>query len=129
MIFIALVENDEKSRFTFEQIVVLLRARGIRNELRIYPTQAEALAEIPLERPDVIFVDMRSANGHDPNGPELAHALRQHPLNRNAVIIGMAEYAMPADRTAALAAGCDEFVGKPVRYQTVEELIDRKSVV
>lgn len=123
MLYIAYVENDERSRFTFEQIAVLLRARGFNNEVRYYASPEEALDKIPLERPDIVFIDMRLTNGHDTAGLELTRALRQHPLCRRTALVGMAEYAMPADRTAALAAGCDDFLAKPVRYQAVEEIV------
>ncbi len=54
---------------------------------------------------------------------DLVRALRQHPLCQRMIIIGMAEYAMPADRTAALTAGCNDFLTKPLRYQAVEDAI------
>jgi CheY-like chemotaxis protein len=123
MIHIAYVESDKHSRFTFEQITVVLRARGVENQLHFYDTPEEALQVIPSERPDIVFLDIRTHNGHHPAGLDLARMLRQHPLCRNMAIVAMAEYAMPADRTAALAAGCNDFLSKPMRYQAVEEAI------
>jgi CheY-like chemotaxis protein len=123
MIRIAYVESDQRSQFTFEQIAVLLRARGFNNELHVYPDPGEALRRIPLERPDVIFLDTRPHSDRKGFGLDLARLFHQHPLCRNAVLIGMADYAMPADRMAALMAGCHDFVPKPVRYQTVEDII------
>jgi CheY-like chemotaxis protein len=81
------------------------------------------LRRIPLERPDVIFLDTRPHSNRKGFGLDLARLFHQHPLCRNAVLIGMADYAMPADRMAALMAGCHDFVPKPVRYQTVEDII------
>lgn len=115
--YIAYIENDEQSRFAFEQIAVLLRASGFEHELCFWPSPGEALAQIPHERPDIIFVDVWLA------GLDLIRDLRQHPLCKRTVIVGLAAYPMPADRTAALAAGCDEFLAKPVRYQAVEDAI------
>jgi CheY-like chemotaxis protein len=126
MIRIAYVESDQCSQFTFEQITVLLRARGFNNELLTYPDPGEALRLIPLERPDVIFLDIRPHSNRKGFGLDLARTFRQHPLCRNTVIVGMADYAMPADRMAALVAGCHDFVPKPVRYQTVEDIIAQR---
>jgi CheY-like chemotaxis protein len=122
MIRIAYVENDRRSQFTFEQITVLLRARGFSTELCVYSDPEDALRRIPAERPDIIFLDIRQYGPHK-GGLALAHAFRQHPLCWSSVIVGMADYAMPADRTAALRAGCHDFVPKPLRYQTVEDII------
>jgi CheY-like chemotaxis protein len=123
MIHIAYIESDKHSQFTFEQIVAVLQARGIESQLTIYASPAEALDEIPFERPDIIFLDLRTHNGRKPSGLELARVLRQHPLCRNIILVAVTDYAMPADRSAALAAGCHEFLPKPIRYQSVEETI------
>jgi CheY-like chemotaxis protein len=123
ILHIAYIESDKHSRFTFEQIAVVLRARGFDNQLYCYTSPAEALEHLPLERPDIVFVDLRTHNGQKPAGLDLVRLLRQHPLCQNTLIVGMAEYAMPGDRAAALAGGCQAFLPKPVRYQTVEEII------
>jgi len=128
MIHMAYVENDRRSQFTFEQIAVLLRARGFTVELRIYSDPDEALRHIPAERPDIIFLDIRPYGARKGSGLDLARAFRQHPLCRNTVIVGTADYAMPADRKAALLAGCHDFVPKPVRYQAVEDIIVQRGL-
>jgi len=128
MIRIACIESDRRSQFMFEQITVLLRARGFNTELYIYPDPEEALRHIPVERPDFVFLDVRPHNSRKRSGLDLAHTFRQHPLCRNTVIVGMADYAMPADRTAALMAGCHDFVPKPVRYQTIEDIIVQRGL-
>jgi two-component system cell cycle response regulator DivK len=126
MLHIAYIENDRHRQFTFEQITVLLRARGFDNELRVYHSPEEALEQLPLERPDILFLDVRARTERKPSGLDLVRTLRQHPLCSKMIIIGMAEYAMPADRNAALAAGCNDFVPKPVRYQSIEDVIQQQ---
>jgi CheY-like chemotaxis protein len=123
MLHIAYIESDRHRQFTFEQIAVLLRANGFDNQLLFYPDPATAIEQLPVERPDIVFVDVRARTERRPSGLDLVRALRQHPLCKGAMIIGMAEYAMPADRNAALAAGCNDFVSKPIRYQAVEDVI------
>jgi CheY-like chemotaxis protein len=126
MFHIAYIESDRHRQFTFEEITVRLCGCGFDNELHVYHNPEEALAELPLERPDIVFVDVRARTERKPSGLDLVRALRQHPLCKKTVIIGMAEYALPADRNAALAAGCNDFVPKPVRYQIVEDVIRRQ---
>jgi two-component system cell cycle response regulator DivK len=126
MLHIAYIESDRHRQFTFEQIAVLLRANGFDNQLLFYPDPASAIEQLPVERPDIVFVDVRARTERRPSGLDLVRALRQHPLCKDTMIIGMAEYAMPADRSAALAAGCNDFVPKPIRYQTVEDVIQQQ---
>ena len=126
MLHIAYIESDRHRQFTFEQIAVLLRANGFDNQLRFYPDPATAIEQLPVDRPDIVFVDVRARTERRPSGLDLVRALRQHPLCKGTLIVGMAEYAMPADRNAALAAGCNGFVPKPVRYQAVEDAIQQQ---
>jgi two-component system cell cycle response regulator DivK len=126
MLHIAYIESDRHRQFTFEQIAVLLRANGFDNQLLFYPDPATAIEQLPVERPDIVFVDVRARTERRPSGLDLVRALRQHPLCKDTMIIGMAEYAMPADRNAALAAGCNDFVPKPIRYQAVEDVIQQQ---
>jgi CheY-like chemotaxis protein len=123
MLHIAYIESDRHRQFTFEQITVLLGANGINNQISFYPDPADAIENLPPARPDIVFVDVRARTERRPSGLNLVAALRRHPLCDHVIIIGMAEYAMPIDRSAALAAGCDDFLPKPVRYQAIEDVI------
>lgn len=123
MLHVAYIENDKHSLFTFEQIMIVLRARGVDNSLYVYTSTEEALKNIPLQRPDIIFLDLRINNGRKPSALDLVRTLREHPLCKKTILVAMADYAMPADRSTALAAGCHEFLAKPVRYQSIEETI------
>lgn len=126
MFHIAYIESDRYCQSAFEQITVELRAQGFDSELHLYHSPAEALSQLPLERPDIVFLDVRARTERKPSGLDLVRALRQHPLCKRTVIIGMAEQAQPADRNAALAAGCNDFVPKPISYQIVEDVIQRQ---
>jgi CheY-like chemotaxis protein len=122
-IHIAYVENDQLHQFTFEQIATVLKAGGIDNTLHIYPTQLAAINHLPYERPDIVFVNLRMRNGRHTAGLDIVRALRHHPLCQTTAIIGMAEYAVPVDNAAALAAGCHGFVPLPARLQEVKNVI------
>jgi len=123
MLYIAYIEADPQSQFHFKQIAVVLHARGFEHELSIYTSPADACDKIPFERPDLVFVDLRTRQGQNTAALDVVRTLCQHPLCRNTIFIGTADYAMPADNTAALASGCHTFIPKPIRYQTIEDII------
>jgi two-component system, cell cycle response regulator DivK len=122
VIKIAYVEDEARNHFTFEQYTILLRAHGIDNALSIYMTGEDALKAIPTDVPDIIFMDVRLPGI---TGLDVTRALRKDDKLKALPIIALTAYAMPADRQAALDAGCDDFLAKPVRYQAVEDIIRR----
>lgn len=122
MIKIAYVEDEARNHFTFEQYTILLKAHGIENALSIYPTGEDALKVIPTNIPDIIFMDVRLPGI---TGLDVTRQLRTQDNLKTLPIIALTAYAMPADRQAALEAGCDDFLAKPVRYQAVEDVIRR----
>jgi len=122
MIYIAFIATDKRSIFAFEQITVLLAAQGIHNTVLSYRSAPDALEQIPGERPDLVFVDLRLSPSPY-TALDVIRSLRQHPLCRKTVFVGMADYATPTDKAAAFGAGCTAFLPKPLHYQNVEELI------
>lgn len=122
MIKIAYVEDEARNHFTFEQYTILLKAHGVENSLSIYTTGEEALTAIPKDIPNIIFMDVRLPGI---TGLEVTRQLRQQDKLKELPIIALTAYAMPADRQAALDAGCNDFLAKPVRYQAVEDVIRR----
>jgi two-component system, cell cycle response regulator DivK len=122
VIKIAYVEDEARNHFTFEQYTILLKAHGIENTLSIYMTGEDALKAIPDNIPDIIFMDVRLPGI---TGLDVTRQLRTQDKLKTLPIIALTAYAMPADRQAALDAGCDDFLAKPVRYQAVEDVIRR----
>src|SRR5258708_23250473 len=120
LIKIAYVEDEARNHFSFEQYAILLKAHGVENVLSIYMTGEEALQVIPQHIPDIIFMDVRLPGI---TGLDVTRQLRQQDLLRELPIIALTAYAMPADRQAALDAGCNDFLAKPGRYQTIAGVI------
>ena len=85
---------------------------------------AAALAE----RPDIILMDLELP-GMD--GWEAARRLKSHPETRNIPIVALSAHVLADARERALAAGCDEFDGKPVDFDrlltTIRRLLGRKA--
>ncbi|MBN1679943.1 MAG: response regulator [Anaerolineae bacterium] len=122
MIHIAYVDHNPQSRIQFQDATKQLQERGIDTELKLYKSATEALNDIPLERPDVVLLDVRISDGAHCSGVDVIRTLRQHPLCRTMIIIAAAENATSAERSAALVAGCQTFVSKPIPYQTLEDI-------
>jgi two-component system, cell cycle response regulator DivK len=67
-----------------------------------------AAAEAP---PSLILLDIRLPGF---SGYEVVAALRQREGMAGIPVIAVTAHAMPGDREAALAAGCDSYITKPI---------------
>lgn len=84
-------------------------------------TDAEAaLAAIQTARPRLILMDLQLP-GID--GLELTRRLKGDPSTRDIIIIAVTAYAMKGDQERALAAGCDDYVTKPIDTRALPDTI------
>jgi CheY-like chemotaxis protein len=98
----------------------LVRANGYEVDTA---TDAEAaIAAIAAQRPRVILMDVQLP-GID--GLELTRRLKADPATRDISIIVVTAYAMKGDQERARAAGCDDYVTKPIDTRALPELIAR----
>lgn len=76
-------------------------------------------------RPDLILMDIQLP-GMD--GLTAAHLLKADAATRSIKIVALTALAMGGDREKILAAGCDAYIAKPLRYkeflQVVEAMVD-----
>lgn len=70
-----------------------------------------ALARIQDQRPALILMDVQLP-GID--GLELTRRLKADPVTRDIIIVAVTAYAMKGDLAKAVAAGCDDYVTKPI---------------
>ena len=82
----------------------------------------KALATLASVRPDVILMDVQLP-GID--GLELTRRIKADPATRGIAVIAVTAYAMKGDREKALAAGCDDYVTKPIDTRTLPQVIER----
>ncbi|HEY0255343.1 MAG TPA: response regulator [Kofleriaceae bacterium] len=81
-----------------------------------------AQAAIRTNRPAVILMDLQLP-GID--GLELTRRLKADPETRAIPIVAVTAYAMKGDHEKALAAGCDDYVTKPIDTRTLPDVIAR----
>ena len=81
-----------------------------------------ALDSIADQRPTLILMDLQLP-GID--GLELTRRLKADPATRSIPIIALTAYAMKGDLEKALAAGCDDYVTKPIDTRTLPDVIAR----
>ena len=84
-------------------------------------TDAEAgVALAGAEQPDLILMDIQLP-GMD--GLELTRRLKADPLRRSIIVVALTAYAMKGDRERALAAGCDDYVSKPIDTTALPKMV------
>jgi CheY-like chemotaxis protein len=65
--------------------------------------------------PDLVLMDI-SLPGMD--GLSAAKILKANPATRHLTVVGLTAYAMKGDEAAALNAGCDGYLTKPIDTRT-----------
>jgi CheY-like chemotaxis protein len=79
-----------------------------------------ALASVRRDRPDVILLDL-ALPGLD--GLALAQMLKSDPALRDISIIAVTSFPERFPRAAAMAAGCDAYLVKPVSTRALPDLV------
>jgi CheY-like chemotaxis protein len=72
--------------------------------------------------PRLILMDLQMP-GMD--GFELTRRLKADPVTRGIVIVALTAYAMKGDEERARAAGCDDYVSKPIDTRALPAIIAR----
>lgn len=108
----ALVVDD--TPVNVKLIVALLKANGFC--VAIATTGEAALDLVRAAEFRLMLLDLRLP-GID--GLTVARTLRADPLHRELIIVAVTASAMKSDIAAALDAGCDAFVSKPINTRTL----------
>ena len=106
-----------------EDNVYMLTRRLTRKgyEVLVAPDGEAGVEHACRDQPDLILMDM-SLPGID--GWEATRRLKADPATAAIPVIALTAHAMDDDREKALAAGCDEFETKPVRFDQLLAKMD-----
>jgi CheY-like chemotaxis protein len=99
-------------------VAYLVRSKG--HEVDTALDADAAMAAIAAARPDLILMDLQLP-GVD--GLELTRRLKSDAATKDIVIIAVTAYAMKGDQDKAVAAGCDDYVTKPIDTRILPETI------
>jgi CheY-like chemotaxis protein len=112
---ILVVEDNEMN---LDMLTRRLSRRGY--EVIIAMDGAAGIEAAISERPDLILMDM-SLPVLD--GWQATRQIKSNPAVSNIPIIALTAHAIAGDREKALAAGCDEYESKPIRFPELLEKI------
>lgn len=117
---ILVVEDNEDNRH-----ILVYRLRKIGDfEIREASDGQEALRQIAQDPPDLLFLDLKLPIL---DGWETARRIRaMQGIVKDVPIIALTAQAMVGDEEKALAAGCDDYIAKPIiDSNVVKEKVDR----
>lgn len=116
MLKILIVEDDKTSELLLEVIV-----EKYSNNILKTSDGLEAI-ELCKSNPDIelIFMDIRLPKM---NGYEVTQQIRK--FNKNVIIIAQTAYALLGEREMAIESGCDEYISKPYRLDSINNLIEK----
>ena len=101
-------------------VAYLMKANGYTVDTAL--DAESAIVAIRNNHPDVILMDIQLP-GID--GLELTRRLKADPATRDIVIVAVTAYAMKGDQAKAQAAGCDDYITKPIDTRALPETIAR----
>ncbi|MDA3943053.1 MAG: ATP-binding protein [Bacteroidetes bacterium] len=113
---ILIVEDDKTSEW-----LIIKMVEAFSEKILSAATGLEAI-EICRNNPDIDLVLM-DINMPRLNGYEATRKIRE--FNKEVVIIAQTAYALSGDREKSIAAGCDDYISKPVRRATLNKIINQ----
>ena len=97
---------------------VILAAEGY--EVKTAIDAEDALKILESFVPRLILMDLQLPRM---DGLELTRRLKADPARRNIIIIALTAYAMKGDERKAFAAGCDDYMSKPIDIDALPRVV------
>jgi PAS domain S-box-containing protein len=110
----------EDNKFNQQLANALLVRAGV--EVGIADDGFDALQALQQERFDAVLMDMQMPKM---DGLEATRQIRENPALADLPIIAMTANAMAGDRERCLAAGMNDYISKPLHYQTLYATLAR----
>jgi CheY-like chemotaxis protein len=114
---ILFVDDDPLTLQTLKKSVELFGHQAI-----LASSGAEALAQATEQMPDLVLTDMSLP---DMDGLALIESFQQEPLLKDIPLIMLSASPELDASQLAITAGAREFLAKPVRLQTLQQVIQR----
>ncbi|WP_291860142.1 PAS domain-containing hybrid sensor histidine kinase/response regulator [Marinilabilia sp.] len=111
---ILVVENDEISK-----MLLITMVEGLSRKILKARTGVEAV-DVCQENPDIDLVLM-DINMPEMDGYEATREIRK--FNKDVIIIAQTAYALVGDREKAIAAGCNNYISKPISRAKLRKMI------
>lgn len=113
---VLIVEDDAISK-----LLITIAIKPFSKEIIKVSTGSEAI-EACINNSDIDLV-MMDVNMPEMGGYEATQRIRE--FNKNIVIIAQTANGMQSDRDKALAAGCTDYISKPINIATLSDLIQK----
>lgn len=113
-----LVVDDNAANLKLARVILQKEGHTVRTVI----DAEEALVLLKSWHPALILMDIQLP-GLD--GLELTRRLKAEPEHRDTIIIALTAFAMPSDRERALAAGCDDYLSKPIDIEGLVACVNR----
>jgi CheY-like chemotaxis protein len=114
---ILIVEDNPQNRYL---MTFLLEKHGY--DLLVAEDAEQAFELLEESRPDLILMDMQLPRV---DGYEATRRIKADERFRDIPVVALTAHSMRGDQTRAMAAGCDEFVTKPVDTDGLLALVSR----
>jgi two-component system sensor histidine kinase/response regulator len=101
-------------------LVITRMLRRLGHEADIANNGREAVEAAGRAQYDIIFMDLMMP---ELDGIQAAKQIRERQSGDGPMIFAVTANVMPEDRAAALAAGMDDYVTKPIRMEIIRELV------
>ncbi len=82
----------------------------------------EAIRFARADLPDLILMDLELP---ELDGWAATVEIKANPATQGIPVIAVSAHVMPGERARALAAGCDDYVAKPISLEPFRELLGR----
>jgi two-component system KDP operon response regulator KdpE len=114
------VEDDSTNRLLLRSVLARAPDERVRDaHVDEAPTLADARRFLAENGADLLFLDVRLPDG---DGLDLAREVLSAGPDRPRLLVISAS-VLPAERDAAIAAGCDRFLAKPYRSRELLEIV------
>ncbi len=114
---VLVVEDNEDNLFTLRQVLARLPI-----DIVTATNGRQAIEHVRRQPPDLVLMDVQMPGM---TGLQATGAIRSLPGGADVPIVALTAQAMKGDRERILAAGCDEYLAKPIQPKALIAVVER----